>query len=108
MSQLVSYLNAAADRLTASVSGEWRKGPKITTADLLSGTGGVERVDWLKTGKDTGNLADENPAKPIQIMGFGKFRDRQLSDIKQNEPGYWKWAVAEIKGFDKKAKAAGL
>jgi uncharacterized protein (DUF3820 family) len=41
-------------------------------------------------------------------MGFGKYRDRLMVDVREDDPGYWAWCVSEIPPFEARARKAGL
>lgn len=101
------------DRRGWSVSGEWRKGPIITSDDLRNGTGAIERVtseEWFETAgsataRPAGPRKDWQPPKG-KTMGFGKYKDRLMVDVREDDSRYWQWCLDEIPSF--RAKAGDL
>lgn len=103
------------DQKEWTATGEWRKGPTITMDDLINGTGLVERVtseEWLKTSAGTAGAAHAG-ARPVprkewtppkgKTMGFGKYKDRLMADIREEDPRYFRWCVENVGGFKEKA-----
>ena len=41
-------------------------------------------------------------------MGFGKYRTSLMADVREDDPGYWRWCLNEIPPFRERARKAGL
>jgi hypothetical protein len=106
------------------VSMEWVKGPKITKENLKKGTGCIELVaqpDWIKTPlagllqQSKRGVTHAIPVGPSQrsmqnpaIMTFGKYKNKLLIEILEEDPRYLQWCVQEIEGFEAKLRKAGI
>lgn len=96
------------------ISTEWLKGPKITAENLKKGTGCVELLDrpeWVKSPNGAKSAISGGAAKPVQnaaVFGFGKYKSRLYVDILEENPGYLRWCVQEIDGFEAKLRKAGI
>lgn len=42
------------------------------------------------------------------VMPFGKYRNRLIVDVNEEDPGYVQWACEAVPGFAQKAKAVGI
>jgi hypothetical protein len=51
------------------------------------------------TDEEISNIEDEKKSKKIT---FGKYKGKSIDWIKQNDAGYIKWCLDNIKGFEKK------
>lgn len=102
------------DRPTAvGVTGAWMKGPAISAADLKGSRGGIEHISSATFfgAKETAPSPQRGSAAPPAAgatMWFGKHKGRLLVDLREEEPGYWKWACAEVSGFEAKVRKLGL
>ncbi len=106
------------DRAKAQLNGPWRQGPRITADNLKRGTGAIEHITaaeaFPKTGNRTGNVvASATPKGAAQqrvtpVMHFGKHKGKEMSEVRDSDPGYWGWLIREVDGFEAKAKKAGL
>ncbi len=106
------------------ISTEWLKGPKITAENLKKGTGCVEllaRPEWIKdpssqsvrgsmqnVGQPRSGGAPQKSMQNPAIMPFGKYKNRLLVDILEEDPGYLRWAAENIDGFEAKLRKAGI
>lgn len=81
------------------VGDEWRKNPKwleirgITTKELYSFTGQVERGTPLKGSKTQSAPVDG------KVMTFGKHKGKSIEWVKTNDKWYYNWACENVKGF---------
>lgn len=91
----------SASGLAAKIDESWRKGDKITFNDLKFGRGNVERIK---------SLCDDSSSSSNKmiIMGFGKYSQRPMSWVKENDESYWEWAMENLDFFPGKAAKAGL
>lgn len=106
------------------VSTEWLKGPKITAENLKKGTGCVEllaRPEWVKDpagqstqvsmrnrGQSSSVAAPQKSMQNAAVFSFGKYKSRLYVDILEENPGYLRWCVQEIDGFEAKLRKAGI
>lgn len=99
------------------VSMDWLKGPRITMENLKKGTGCIELMDrpeWIKApngvsaakSATVGGMA--KPGQNAAVMPFGKYKNRLLVDILEENPGYLRWAAENIDGFSAKLTKAGI
>lgn len=96
---------AAADKTER----RWMEGVLISKADLKNGTGNVEIVtigEWFGKGggKSGGKTAEKGPLK----LNFGKYKGRLASEVQDEDPNYWNWAIENVDWFRDQAKKAGL
>lgn len=95
------------------ITGAWMKGVSISYSDLNRGVGTVEKIPMKELfdgrfSKDcAGGAAPEVP-KAVAVMWFGKHKSRPMIEVMETDPGYWRWCVSEVSGFEKKARQAGL
>jgi hypothetical protein len=86
-------------------SEEWRKGPRITLEDCVRGTGSMQKMAKGELhGKTQGAVAKSattQRAKPA-TMGFGKFRERLLVDVYEQDRRYFDWCLENVNGFKKR------
>lgn len=113
---------------------EWLKGPMITTDDLLKGSAVIERLDaaawWRAAGQAVSKgqfYAGVNAARSATGAGggarkaatkgkaqgpltipFGKYKNRLAIDVREEDPGYWRWMLNDVAWFAAKVRAAGL
>lgn len=130
----MDHLRAAVDRLTAVGStGEWFQGPRITWENLIEGNGPIQFIapadlffsaqaqpapsqantQAHRSAIRSAKPASPGPAKPARpasyvTMWFGKHKGKPLAVVREEDPGYWRWACREVGGFEKKAREAGL
>ncbi len=98
------------DKPTAvGVTGAWMKGPAISAADLKYGRGSIEHIVGLQATEGAPQRGSANPpAKAGATMWFGRHKGRLLVDLREEEPGYWSWALRECNGFEAKVRKLGL
>lgn len=104
------------------------QGPRITWDNLVEGSGPIQfiaptelfnsaqaRTDPAaqtsspaRPAKISAESTPSTPPKQVAIMTFGKYRNRQMSEVQEMDPGYWRWLIENVGGFKKKARAAGL
>jgi len=103
------------DQRNWSATGVWRDGAAISLDNLLQGTGPIERItsqEWFRSGGQQAAAASQSCKewKPPQgtKMGFGKYREKLMADVREDDPRYFRWCCDEIHGFKEKAKKAGL
>jgi len=94
-----NYKQFIRDQAQFDVSGAWRKGVSISANDLRCGINGVQHI----SAKEClgGGAADET-------MRFGKYREKTLKWVSENDSRYFEWCLAEVGGFDQRAAKAGL
>jgi hypothetical protein len=73
----------------------WKKGPRISLKNCMEGTGEMQ--------KTTLKEILGNKFMPDDEMKFGKYRGKPLKWVKENDEGYWNWAIDNIPNFDKLA-----
>ena len=106
----------------------WKRGARISKEDLKNNTGNIE---WLTPGLEGepinkipivippereyrhGKLVEtessaKSPANSGGLIGFGKYRDKTLLWVKQNDNNYWNWATENIERLKVRAVEAGL
>jgi hypothetical protein len=83
------------------INNSWRNGPKISAGDLKFGRGNVEKIK---------GLCDDSSSSSNKAvtMGFGKYSQRPMSWVKDNDESYWEWAMENLDFFPGKAAKAGL
>ena len=116
----MDHLRAATDRLTAvGPTGVWMQGPRISWDDLVEGSGQIQHLapaELFKEGRSPEPAAQpkQSSAPPkaatpkVALMMFGKHKGRPMSEVQEMDPGYWRWLLENVSGFEKKARAAGL
>lgn len=109
------------DRLKASPTGAWLKGPKITAADLRRGSGNIEHIPaaefFGRAGTAAGGVGaagskaapqaaqinlknDKTRSKTgVTVMWFGKHKGQEVHWVRQHDPGYYRWACENVQGF---------
>lgn len=108
-------------------SREWLKGPMITTDDLLNGSTTIERMDaaawWRAAGQAvskgqiyasvnaaraaTGGASSAAKPRPA-ICFLTKHRGKPWAIVQDEDPGYFRWAVANVSGVRAVCEKAGL
>jgi hypothetical protein len=86
----------------------WRKNPKflaivgVSKEDIYNGSNYIEKLEYPPWDKrnDTKGAQPATSAK----VGFGKHANLTYKELKEQQPGYWNWAIKEIKGFKEKAE----
>ena len=109
-------LQIELDRLKANPTGAWTKGPQISSEDIRRGRGNVEHItsaEFFGIGKQTGKTDQRHAQAAAQpqvahVMRFGKRKGQLMSTVKEEDPGYWRWLLTEVQGFEAQAKKAGL
>ena len=110
-------LQIELDRLKANPTGAWTKGPQISSEDIRRGRGNVEHItsaEFFGIGKQTGKTDPQHHAQAAAqpqvspMMMFGKHRGKTFAEVRAGDPGYWRWAISEVAGFEAKARKAGL
>lgn len=102
------------DRAKAQLNGPWRQGPRITAENLKRGTGPIERVtaeEWFRAlggGKPPAGQPKGAAQPRGDLMGFGKHATLTLTQVRDTQPGYWSWALENVKSFRQRAEKAGL
>lgn len=95
-------------------SEEWRNGPKITAEDLKNNTGNVEYISSIHDDvpivnnkkQTTLNFKSQKP-KPAKsnsspIMNFGKYRDKTITWVMDNDSNYFEWCLENVPSFQKR------
>lgn len=83
---------------------DWRKSPKwlaikgITRADLINGTGCIEKLAFPPWDKRA------SPQKAGGLVGFGKHATLTYKELKEKYPQYYFWACENIQGFKEKSQ----
>jgi hypothetical protein len=120
---MAETLKIAIDRLKPP-SDEWKKGPKITKEDLKYGKGNIEFISGLEGGSNK-KFEVKNSALPHKtgfrmpvktspkqssspIMNFGKYRDKPMKWVMENDSEYWQWCIENITNFEDRAIKANL
>lgn len=91
-------------------SNEWRLNPKwlaiigITKNDLENGSATVQKLKYPPW--DRRNDAGFKPKD--EKIGFGKYSGKTFSELKNENPQYWGWAIENIARFRIKATELGL
>lgn len=110
-------------------SREWLKGPMITTDDLLKGSATIERMDaaawWRAAGQEVskgqfyagvnaqrtaaarGTAPAAGKSKPA-ICFLTKHRGKPWAIVQDEDPSYFRWAVANVSGVRVVCERAGL
>lgn len=109
-------LQIELDRLKANATGTWTKGPQISSEDIRRGRGNVEHItsaEFFGIGKQTGKTDSRHAQAAAQpqvspMMMFGKHRGKTFAEVRAGDPGYWRWAVENVAGFEAKVRKAGL
>ena len=96
MTDSLLYISDRHERNKNPKDDSWKKGPKITLKDCIDGTGEMEKT----TLKDILG----NKFTPDNQMKFGKYKGKELKWVKDNDRGYWDWAIDNVAGFDRLAK----
>lgn len=99
------------DRVKPQRSTEWLQGPRVTAEDLKHGRGCIERLARAEFPGTAGSpvTRSNTAAQPsLHVMPFGKHKGRSMAVVQDEDPSYWRWAIAEVSGFAAKAKKAGL
>lgn len=114
----------------------WRKGPSISADDLRLGTGVIQRLpanavalaaaqdrqtDQQNDGASptqrqhnqgvggAGQIGNSRPRPKPLVITFGtKHRGELAVNVRENDPGYWRWAMENLPFFAKQVRAAGL
>ena len=105
-------------------SDAWKNGPKITKDDLKHGRGNVEFISKteIQTEKTFQTKSTTLPHKtgfkmPVKtlpkqnscpIMNFGKYRDKPMKWVMENDIQYWEWCIENITNFEDRAIKANL
>ena len=109
-------LQIELDRLKANPTGAWKQGQRISFEDVRRGGGNVEHItsaEFFGVGKQAGKIPQHHAQAAAQpqvahVMRFGKRKGQLMSVVKETDPGYWRWLLAEVQGFEAQAKKAGL
>ena len=75
---------------------DWKKGPKITKAQLIA----AAKKGEIEISSQNDNY--DGSAK----LGFGKYRDKTYDWVKKYDKQYYAWALENIPGFRAKAELA--
>lgn len=118
-----------------SPSGAWlTEGHKITKEDLKYARNGIEHITFEEAAHGAGargpkpeyrgwtpkieggqygkkasavkkslNTGSEGPK-----MQFGKYKEKTMEWVRDNDPSYWEWCLESINWFPAKAEKAGL
>lgn len=89
------YLSDLHERKKNPKDDSWKKGPKITFKDCVNGTGEMQKTT-IKEILGSKFVPDDE-------MKFGKHKGQKLTWVKENDEGYWNWAIDNVGGFDKLA-----
>lgn len=83
----------------SEIKQDWRKNPKflaikgISKENLENCTGEIVRGDPIN-----------KPQKGGSTLGFGKYKDKTIEWVKENDLRYFEWCHREIKGFAERVK----
>ena len=84
----------------------WRENRKwldivgISYNDCVNATGLMERLprDHFVKKKNTPTQ------KPGQLVGFGKYKDLTIDELRKQQPQYYSWALENVNGFRARAQ----
>jgi len=74
----------------------------ITKEDVKFGRGAVLHMsarDWWA--EANGQQKSEKVTSGVKVMWIGKYKGKTAEWIEENDYGYHKWALENIKGYDK-------
>ena len=91
----------------------------ISFQDCKNGTGMVEfipKFEWIRTlgiykrelENSNFKVKMKNDSAKIPIMGFGKYRDKTVQWVKDNNRHYFHWAEENVEGFKKRVDKLGI
>lgn len=82
----------------------WRTNPKylsingITRADLMNGTGFIEKLKYPPWDKRNDKQALDSK------VGFGKYHDKEVKWVKDNDLHYFEWMISNVPKFAAKVR----
>lgn len=93
---------------------EWLNGPRVTFDDLLRGSARIVRctaAQWWSAAKQQGE-PQAQPARggrggPLLFNWGNKHRGKLAVDVREEDPGYWRWSLT-LDWWRAKVETAGL
>lgn len=102
--------SAKVERVSAQEVARWFRGGDSGGGRNVQAWNGA-RSGATPTGptlRSSGATAQRPKARPPLLMGFGKYKDKLMVEVREDDPRYWAWATTEMQWFRKRAEAAGL
>jgi hypothetical protein len=92
---------------------DWRKSKKflaiekITLENCINGTGAMEKIKSILPNSSAG-IKKTHVAGPNAPLGYGKYANKTMLEIKRDDPSYFSWMFNNVEKFKKQAKLLGL